>query len=118
MLKNDIQKEIEKGQDFISILYKLSEEIPDVIAFNDLDLELEYTYKEIKEQIEVWCGYFKQLGVKKGDKIVLFLSDSVSLFLLLCIKLNKSNFCFCDMSITDYEFSYILNTQACRDSNI
>ena len=77
MLKNDIQKEIEKGQDFISILYKLSEEIPDVIAFNDLDLELEYTYKEIKEQIEVWCGYFKQLGVKKGDKIVLFLSDSV-----------------------------------------
>lgn len=109
MLKNDIQKEIEKGQDFISILYKLSEEIPDVIAFNDLDLELEYTYKEIKEQIEVWCGYFKQLGVKKGDKIVLFLSDSVEfIFAFYALSSIRAISVFCDMSITDYEFSYIL----------
>lgn len=117
---NEINRELSKELTFTRF-DKMAEKYPDSTAV--IYLGEDFTYRELKELSERFGSALMDMGVRKGDRVMIYISNSIQ-WLIAFLGIQKIGAVLVPVSpiYTSFEIEYMLNdsgaeTIICQDTN-
>ena len=96
--------------DFISKFINICNSFPQSIAYKCVEDGRCLTYIELKNKIELWKGFFIQLGVKREQRVALQLSENVELiYAFYALSSIGAISVLCPSSASENEMKYLLD---------